>query len=135
MHQFDSFCRKIVREEARSYYRSAKRTLERRIPLSDLSEENGEQGYETDCYPSDRNHFDAQGYDIAIENDELAEALSELPAGYRSVILLSFFLGMKEREIGRLMHLVRSTVSYRLNSALKKLRKKMEERRNDRNDT
>ena len=130
MHQFDSFCRKIIREEARSYYRAVKRIMERRIPLSNLSEEDGEQGYETNVYPSDRHHFHAQGYDIAIESDELAEALSELPGGYRNVVLLSFFLDMKEREIGTLMNLVRSTVSYRLNSALRKLRKKMEERRN-----
>ena len=74
--------------------------------------------------------FHAQGYDIAIESDELAEVLSELPGGYRNVVLLSFFLDMKEREIGTLMNLLRSTVSYRLNSALRKLRKKMEERRN-----
>ena len=130
MYQFDSFCRKIVREEARSYYRAEKRTMNRFIPLSNLSEEEGEQGYGTDPYPSDNHHFDAQGYDVAIENDDLARALSELPGGYRNVVLLSFFLDMKEWEIGELMHLVRSTVSYRLNSGLKKLRKIMEERRN-----
>ena len=104
-HQFDSFCRKIIREEARSYYRSEQRAMGRKIPLSSLSEEEGEQGSGADQYPSDRYHFNAQGYDIAIESDELAEALSELPWGFRNVVLLTFFLDMKEREIGTLMHL------------------------------
>ena len=129
-HQFDSFCKKIIREEARSYFRAVQRNMERNAPLSILSEEEGEQGYGTDQYPSDTHHFDAQGYDIAIENDELASALSELPGGYRNVVLLTFFMEMKEWEIGKLMHLVRSTVSYRLNTALKKLRRRMEEGRN-----
>ena len=47
-HQFDSFCKKIIREEARSYFRSVQRNMERHTPLSILSEEEGEQGYGTD---------------------------------------------------------------------------------------
>lgn len=125
-HQFDSFCKKIVREEKYSYFRSLRNAAERTAPLSDLSEEEGEQGVSVDSYPSDRHHFDARGYDIAVEDDELAEALSELSEEYRDIVLLFFFLDMKEREISELMSIVRSTVSYRLNAALRKLRKRLE---------
>ena len=134
-HQFNSFCKKIAREEKYSYFRSLNRALERTAPLSDLSEEEGEQGVSVDRYPSDSYHFNACGYDVSIEDDALAAALSELPEEYRDIVLLFYFLDMNEREISEMMSLVRSTVSYRLNSALKKLRKRLEGNANGGKDT
>ena len=100
-----------------------------------MSEEEGEQGVSVDRYPSDSYHFNVCGYDVSIEDDALAAALSELPEEYRDIVLLFYFLDMNEREISEMMSLVRSTVSYRLNSALKKRRKRLEGNANGGKDT
>ena len=112
-HQFDSFCRKVLREEARDYMRSLARQKAREVSLSELSEEQVAGLCALDEYPSDHFHFDVQGYDIAVENEKLAEALSTLSDSKRDIVLLAYFLDMTDQEIADKLNLVRSTVQYR----------------------
>ena len=65
-HQFDSFCRKVLREEARDYIRELMRRAAHEVPLSGLSEEQMERLCVLDEYLSEAIHFDVQGYDVAI---------------------------------------------------------------------
>lgn len=61
-HQFDSFCRKVLREETRDYLRELMRRAAHEVPLSELSEEQMERLYVLlDEYPSEAIHFDVQG--------------------------------------------------------------------------
>lgn len=53
---------------------------------------------------------------------ELADALAQLPEGKRDVILLSYFLGMTDREISEKLNIVHQTVSKRRRATLKELR-------------
>ena len=78
-HQFDSFCRKVLREEARDYLRELARRAAHEIPFSELSEEQMDRLYVLDEYPSEAFHFDVQGHDVAIRNEKLADALTSLP--------------------------------------------------------
>lgn len=78
-HQFDSFCRKVLREEARDYERHIAWRSDHEVSLSELSEEQERQMYVLDEYPSEQTHFHVQGYDVAIENEDLANALTVLP--------------------------------------------------------
>lgn len=64
-HQFDSFCRKVLREEARNYLRDLMRRAAHEVSLSELSEEQMERLYVPDKYPSEAIHFDVQGYGTA----------------------------------------------------------------------
>ena len=75
-HQFDSFCRKVPREEARDYIRELMRRAAHEVPLSGLSEEQMERLCVPDEYLSEAIHFDVQGYDVAINNEKLADALT-----------------------------------------------------------
>ena len=75
-HQFDSFCRKVLREEARDYERHIAWRSNHEVSLSELSEEQERQMYVLDEYPSEQTHFHVQGYDVAIENEDLANALN-----------------------------------------------------------
>ena len=52
----------------------------------------------------------------------LADALAQLPEGKRDVILLSYFLGMSDREISERLNVVRQTISKRRLVTLKELR-------------
>ena len=79
-----------------------------------------------DEYPSDHFHFDVQGYDIAVENEKLAEALNALSDSKRDIVLLAYFLDMTDQEIADKLNLVRSTVQYRRASSLKEMKQRME---------
>ena len=125
-HQFDGFCRKVLREEARDYMRSLAKQSEREVSLSELSEEQMARLYVLDEYPSEQFHFDVQGYDIAVKDEKLAEALAALSADKRDIVLLSYFLDMTDQEIADKLNVVRRTVQYRRASSLKEMKKRLE---------
>ena len=125
-HQFDSFCRKVLREEARDYIRELMRRAAHEIPLLELSEERMERLYVLDEYPSEAIHFDVQGYDVAINNEKLADALTALPDDKRDIVLLAYFLDMSDQEIADKLNMVRRTVQYRRTSSLKEMKQRLE---------
>ncbi len=125
-HQFDSFCKKILREEARDYIRELSRLAEHEVSFSELSEDQMERLCVLDEYPSEQYHFDVQGHHVEIRDDRLAEALSSLSDEQREFVLLSYFLDMSDREIGEKLNMVRCTVQRRRTSSITKMRERME---------
>lgn len=55
--------------------------------------------------------FEVLGLPVVVAGDLLADALAQLPEGKRDVILLSYFLGMTDREISEKLNIVHQTVS------------------------
>lgn len=125
-HQFDSFCKKVIREEARNYIKHIAWRSEHEESLSELSGEQMSQLYVMDEYPSDQTQFSVRGYSVAVKNTRLADALAALPEDKREIVLLSYFLDMTDQEIADSMNLVRSTVQYKRTSSLKEMKKRME---------
>ena len=125
-HQFDSFCRKVLREEARDYLRELMRRAAHEVPLSELSEEQMERLYALDEYPSEAIHFDVQGYDVAINNEKLADALTALPDDKRDIVLLAYFLDMSDQEIADKLNMVRYTIQRKRVKSLKEMKQRLE---------
>jgi len=125
-HSFDSYCKKILKYKARDYYRAMKLQTKREVSLSDLSEQDLAQLSVTDEYFKDAFSFTVQGQDVLISDEQLAEALSALPADRRDIILLAYFLDMNDREIAEALNLVRRTVSRRRANSLQKLKNLLE---------
>ena len=125
-HQFDSFCRKVLREEGRDYIKRLAWQSEHEVSLSELSEEQMTQLYVLDEYPSEQFHFQVQGLSVAVKDEKLADALASLPDEKRDIVLLAYFLDMNDREIADSLNLLRGTVQYRRTSSLKEMKKRME---------
>jgi RNA polymerase sigma factor (sigma-70 family) len=123
---FDSYCKKVLKHRVYDYYRKMKRRRAREVSLSELSEHNLAKLSGTDEYFKDACRFHDLGYDIAVSDEQIAEALNALPTDRRDIILLSYFLDMTDREIAERMDIVRRTVTYRRASTLRKLKKIME---------
>ena len=70
----------------------------------------------------DEHVFEVQGLPVVVTGNLLAEAIAQLPEGKRDVILLSYFLGMSDREISERLNVVRQTISKRRLTTLKELR-------------
>ena len=128
--QFDSFCKKVLRNEMLNYEKAKKRRQENEVLFSEMTMTEMEELLVTDKYMEDIECFQVLDYDIEIRDELLGEALKNLPDKKRDVILMSFFLNLPDGEIAKAMNLVRSTVNYHKSSSIEKLRKMMEEIKN-----
>ena len=132
-HQFDCFCKKVLREESRDYERQLARRREKETIFSDLPDAVLSQIGEIDDYPSDHTYFDVLDYRIAIRNEQLAKALASLPSKKRDVVLLAFFLDMNDSEIAEKFNVVRTTIQRRRISSLAELKSRLEVKKDGKN--
>lgn len=125
-HQFDSFCKKVLREEARDYLKQIAWRSEHEVSLSELSEEQINQAYILDEYPSDYTQFEVRGYSVTVHDDRLVQALMGLADEKRDIVLLAYFLDMTDQEIAEKLNSVRSTIQYKRTSSLKEMKRRLE---------
>jgi len=125
-HSFDSFCKKVLRNEARDSYDEMERHRRCEISFEELSAQDLLKLSVTDEYFKGDYSFRVQGQDIVVSDAVLAEALCQLSADKREIILLSFFLEMTDKAIGDKLCIVRSTVQYKRKSSLRELKIIME---------
>ena len=128
---FDSFCKKVLKNEIRNYYNELERLRDKEVNFSELSAQELGQLSTTDNYFSMEQTFNVQGRDIIVNDMSIVEALRNLPKHKRDIILLSYFLDLSDVEIGKRLDIVRSTVQYQRTSTLQKLKKMMEEETTD----
>lgn len=121
--QFQAYCYKILRGEAVDYYRYVNYLQKHEKSIENLSSEESDE-----LYVSDDHLFKVLEYDIGIKSDLLAEVLHLLSQKKRDVILLSFFLGMSDTEIARIMCVVNSTIYEHKKKALKLMKSELEKR-------
>ncbi|MFR4954609.1 RNA polymerase sigma factor [Enterococcus gallinarum] len=126
-HQFDSFCKTVLKNEARNIYAQNKRRNARFVSLESLTPAELSSLCSCDNYKADCICFMVHSYNIPIEDILIAQAIESLTKRQQDIILLSFFLGMTDVDIAKLMNLAKSTVHYHRGNALNKLRKFMEE--------
>ena len=126
-HQFDSFCKTVIRNFARDIYDENKRRNERLISLEALTMAELSQLSIFDDYDSNYIIMASYNYDIRIEDVLIAQAIGKLTKRKQDIILLSFFLSMTNADIATLMELAESTVHYHKTNALKELKELMEE--------
>lgn len=124
-HQFDSFCKKVLREERRDIVRALQRRSENEILFCEMSKRELDELMTIDKYESEIYKFLTCGFEVEVESDLLAVALSKLPVKSREILLLSYFLDMTDTEIANILDMARSTVQYRRSSSLDKLKNYM----------
>ena len=123
-HAFDSFCKKVVRNEALNIQKKYARFRQRQISMEILEQ----KGLGTEFYYSEPNmnssgSFIVLGIKIFISNEELANAISALPSLRQEIILMSFFIGLNDREIGDIIGKSLGSVWYQRQVALEELGK------------
>jgi RNA polymerase sigma factor (sigma-70 family) len=122
----DSFCKKVLKYAARDLRRASKRQAERETPFSALSAQEFASLAATDEYFTDEYVFDVLGESVGVTDSELAEALNELPADRRDIVLLSYFFDMTDKEIAERLNMARRTVAYRRTNSLQLLKNLLE---------
>lgn len=123
--QFDAFCKKVLKNEARAYLRNMKRQRDRETMFSDLPQHEFDKLCTVDRYPSDSFVFSSHGYDLHIDNELVAAAFAELSQQAQSILILHCVLELADGEIGALMGMSRSAVQRHRTKTLSELRKQL----------
>ena len=122
-NQFGAFCVKVLKNEARYIQRELASLQSQEKSLGELTVSELEQTAVWDKHFMGEHVFEVLGLPVVVTGDLLADALAQLPEGKRDVILLSYFLGMTDREISEKLNIVHQAVSKRRLAALKDLHK------------
>lgn len=130
-HQFDSFCKKILKYRARDYYRKDQLNKSREISLESISacalekkltNENRTTGDSFHMV----NHINICEIEISIFDDALFMALDTLSVDQKRIILLYYFFGYNDREIAEMTNNTRRTMNNRRRKALDLLKFRIE---------
>ena len=125
--QFDCKLKRVVKGIVRNYRKELKRRRNREISFCELPEIVVEKLAVWDEYESDYTSFDVCGIEIRVLDDELADALKSLSERERAIILMYFFLGMSDTEIGEKLNINRTTSFRSRKNSLEEIRKKLKE--------
>jgi len=125
-NQFGSYCARVLKNEANRVRNEYARQRDNETPWDDLSQSELEQASTADRYFMDEHVFEVLGLPVVVSGDALVEAIASLPKDKRDVILLSYFLGLNDREISERLNVVRQTISKRRLVSLKELREYLE---------
>lgn len=126
-HTFDSYCKKILRNEAINIQKQIQRQRDIEVTFSELSDWELNQLGSYDEYEFESTTFRFIGSSIRIKNELLSETLSMLSDEKQRIILLSYYFDMTDQQIADTLSLARSTVQYKRSKALLELKKHMEE--------
>ncbi len=128
----DSFIKTVARNKSIDILREYARQADRETPLSDLSpSEIAKRASVTDSYRLYSRPYQVRNYVVQVSDPVVGEALQYLTPQRREVILLYYFLELTDAEIGRLLHIDNTTAKYRRRSALKQLKKLVEDMNNE----
>lgn len=123
---FDSYCRTVIRNEARNIQKQYKRFRERQFPLNELTEREFEELSYVDLNIENSKVFFTCGMEILVANPELTEAISKLPDELKRIVLLFYYAGFNDREIGEPMGLSAGSIWYQRKKAVKELKCSLE---------
>lgn len=125
-NQFGGFCTRVLKNEAARIHNEFARQRDREKSLGELTPGELSQIATADKPFMGEHVFDVLGKPVVVTGDLLAEAIAKLPADKRDIILLSYFLGMSDREISEQLKVVRQTISKRRAKTLQELRDYLE---------
>ena len=124
---FQSFCKRVLHNEACNAHDEIRRRRAKEVSCSDLALHEERQLYTVDKYFQDEEaepRYQMAGKEITPKL--LLEAIRTLPEEKRTAILLYYFEGMTDVEIGKMFNTSRSTIQYRRTSSFELLKKYLE---------
>lgn len=127
--RFHAFYKAVLHNEACNYYREQKRKVQREISFEYLQKNTSFTLHSMDEYfvlqdkPTD---FTVYGQIVTVDSEKLAKALLCLSEQRREIILMRYYLQLRDKQMAALLGKPRTTVNYQKNAALKQLRTEME---------
>ena len=123
---FDSFMTKLIKNEGKDARKEIARRAEHEVAISQLMEEELAKIAGTDTYDFGKMTFFVMDNAITVNDLLLGQAIAALPPHRRDVILLSYFMGKNDPQIGKLLNLTPNTIRYRRQTSLERLKQILE---------
>lgn len=123
--RFDTFCKTVLRNEARTHLRDLARQRNRETEFSALPQHEMDKLCTLDEYPSDSIVFTAFGCDLHIRDELMADAFASVPEQEQSILILYCVLELPDGEIGGLVGMSRSAVQRHRTKTLNELRRNL----------
>ena len=124
---FDAYCKRLIQNEGKNARREISRREKKEVVFSALPESVAARLSYTDSYVVDSGTFQIDEDTVTIRDASLAKALASLPENWPDVVLLFYFLGKTDKQIGADLHLTPDAVYYRRKHSLGKLKKALRE--------
>ena len=125
-HVFDSFCKTVIRNEARNIKKQYARVRERQISLTEIPESVIASFQVNDDPIENSDIFLVLGMELLVSNLILADAIRQLNEVKRKIVLLYYFAGFNDREIGEVMGMSVGGVWYQRRKAEDELKDRLE---------
>lgn len=125
-YQFETYCKKIIEGERNRYFKKFCKKTKRETPFSAFSFDISEMFSTEHSDISNKYVFNVCGSAISIGNERLAECLLSLGEEGYSIILLAYFIGFNNREIGEKFDISRSAVQRKRSRLIQELKQRME---------
>lgn len=119
---FCAYCRRTLLNARTDFARRKARRAKHERLFSDMRERELERLAGAMALTTEETVFDVNGKLIGVDDPDLAGALAALSEESRAIVLLSFFAGWSDRQIGEELALPRSTVQWKRMRALRDLR-------------
>lgn len=124
--QFGAYCKRVIKNALIDYRRQINNERKRLVSFSDLSQSEINELICQDTYNVSLDCVSSSKFQVYVENELLHSALNTLRDKDCDIIILAYWLGMKDTEIAEQMNLSRRTVTDIRHRALKKLKSYME---------
>ncbi|MCD8214090.1 MAG: sigma-70 family RNA polymerase sigma factor [Clostridiales bacterium] len=131
---FDSFCKKVLRNEAIDIMRSIKSRSLKEVNISELTwEEKNKLGFYENYFVEEEPYEDKSFYVAGriATSKMLMDALQKLPEEKQKIILQYYYDNMSDVQIANHSKLKRSTVQRRRKNCIKIIKKYLEENLNE----
>ena len=134
--RFHAFCKAVLHNEACNCYRDRKRKIQHEISFEYLQENTPFAPHSIDEYfvlvlQEKPTAFDVNRQTVIVDSEKLAKALLCLSERRREIILMRYYLQLRDKQIAALLGKPRTTINYQKNAALKQLRKEMEKMKDE----
>lgn len=123
---FDSYCKKVLRNQAKDIWKEYKRRKKRIVLFSEMQQSEIEKLSIISNEFKEKIVFTVLGINISVGCEKIASAIKALKEQKKIITLLSYFYGLSDIEISRVLDIPRSTVQYKRTSALSDLKNYME---------
>ena len=124
---FDSFCKTVIRNESKNLQKKLQRQAKYEASISALTFAETQELAMEDTYELESMVFSVGDKAFTVHDPELSKAITYLDPRWREIVLLSFFLGYTDAQIGRKMKMTKEAIKYRKLKAIGELRERLEE--------
>lgn len=123
MKAFDLYCKTVLRNKARNLHKELAKKEQTEIPIDELPPDAELSMQRKDQYDfSIPVPLGLQGIEMRLSDPELATAVFRLLPRFRDVLFLAYFMQYSDKEIGELLGESPSTITFRRQSTLNKLK-------------